>query len=137
MKKNYEVGMASGVTIDFKTFKRRFRFIRSIFKFVGNLNVWFVQILYFFSSKWCLQSSLLNKLGSQTFRIKLADKALLKRRSIQSSKQQKAGVPVQSKITNALSELDEKGLIKVKSVLPEEFFSAANLAEQMKSNDRL
>lgn len=89
----------------------------------------------FFSSKWCLQSSLLNKLGAQTFRIKLADKALLKRRKIQIVKQEQAGVHVQRKILKASDELDQNGLIKVKSALPQEFFSQAkNLAELMKTN---
>lgn len=120
-------------TIIYSIARRNFRFLRTLFSYLSTVNIWLVQIFFIFSSKWCLQSRFLNRLGMQVLRIRLADKIWRARREKFNNKFKTKNIP---KLSHALEELDKKGLVKVESALPDDMYRIAKrVAEDMKSGD--
>ena len=108
-------------TIISKPLKSHLRTVRSRFKNYSSVKVWPIQILFTFSSRWCLQSSFLNSVGFQKFRVLSAEKIWQLRRKLFS----KGRLKLSLESANVLRKLDSEGVVKFDNVLPHYVFERA------------
>lgn len=116
-----------------KTLRRNLRFIRHFLSAFDQTRIWFIQIFYFFSAKFCLQSAFLNKIGTQSLRIRLADKIWYSRRK----KLADLGIRYPEIVNKTLRKLDEDGVAKINSVLPDKQYKIAKDIAEAVRNDKI
>lgn len=107
--------------------KKKLRFLRTLEEYISNIPLGIIQIFYTFSAKFILRSKLLNTLGIQLFRIKMADMSIESRRKSKISTTQK---PEGGLKDNRVSELLQKGILEIENVLPAEKFTEVKILVQ-------
>ena len=117
----------------FLIFKKRLRFLRSLERFISNIPLGVIQVFYIFSSKYILKSKFLNLIGCQTFRIKLADRLLKRRRRLLNHR----NLLGQKIDLNFLSTLEADGILEVERALPMEMFVRLNNTVDQIKNDQI